>query len=64
MIVLFRKQKNALSKLRQQFIKCKLFGYKHPVFSYAHYAISEVNLQELFCIKKYSVFTTEKKGCA
>ncbi len=55
MIVKFVLIEKALSKLRQQFTKCILFGCEHPKTCYKYYATSEVELQELFftnCIEE------------
>lgn len=52
----------ALSKLRQQFTKCVLFGCEHPIFCYKYYATSEEKLQELlmFLRKKFAIFCKEQ----
>ena len=52
----------ALSKLRQQFTKCVLFGCEHPIFRYEYYATSEEKLQELlmFLRKKFAFFCKEQ----
>lgn len=47
MIVKVVQIEKALSKLRQQFTKCVLFGCEHPMFCYKYYATSEEKLQEL-----------------
>ncbi len=47
MIVKVVQIEKALSKLRQQFTKCVLFGCEHPIFFYKYYATSEEKLQEL-----------------
>ena len=47
MVVKFIQIEKALSKLRQQFTKCVLFGCEHPIFCYKYYATSEEKLQEL-----------------
>lgn len=47
MIVKIVQIEKALSKLRQQFTKCVLFGCEHPIFFYNYYATSEEKLQVL-----------------
>lgn len=47
MIVKFVQIEKALSKLRQQFTKCVLFGCEHPIFCYMYYATSKEKMQEL-----------------
>ena len=47
MIVKVVQIEKALSKLRQQFTKCILFGCEHPMFCYKYYATSEEKLQVL-----------------
>ena len=58
MIVKVVQIEKALSKLRQQFTKCVLFGCEHPIFCYRYYATSEEKLQELlmFLQKHFAVF--------
>lgn len=58
MIVKFVQIEKALSKLRQQFTKCILFGCEHPIFRYSYYATSEEKLQELltFFQKYFAIF--------
>lgn len=58
MIVKVVQIEKALSKLRQQFTKCILFGCVHPIFHYRYYATSEEKLQELltFLQKKIAIF--------
>ena len=50
MIVKVVQIEKALSKLRQQFTKCILFGCEHPIFRYKYYATSEEKLQELLMV--------------
>lgn len=50
MIVKIVQIEKALSKLRQQFTKCILFGCEHPIFCYRYYATSEEKLQELLML--------------
>lgn len=58
MIVRVVQIEKALSKLRQQFTKCVLFGCGHPIFCYKYYATSEEKLQELLTLlqKTFSIF--------
>ena len=58
MIVKVVQIEKALSKLRQQFTKCVLFGCEHPIFCYKYYATSEEKLQELLTIlqKHFAIF--------
>ena len=58
MIVKVVQIEKALSKLRQQFTKCVLFGCEHPIFCYEYYATSEEKMQELlkFLQKKIAIF--------
>ena len=58
MIVKVVQIEKALSKLRQQFTKCVLFGCEHPIFYNICYATSKEKLQELlmFLLKKYVIF--------
>ena len=58
MIVKVVQIEKALSKLRQQFTKCVLFGCEHPTFCYKYYATSEEKLQELltFLQKYFAIF--------
>ena len=58
MIVKVVQIEKALSKLRQQFTKCVLFGCEHPILCYMYYATSEEKLQELltFLQKYFAIF--------
>jgi hypothetical protein len=62
MIVATSKTEKTLYKLRQQFIKCNLFGCEHPVFNYTYYATSEEKLQELlmFLQKTFAFFSKKQ----
>ena len=64
MIVKFVQIEKALSKLRQQFTKCVLFGCEHPIFCYEYYATSEEKLQELltFLRKKFAILRKNRCG--
>lgn len=62
MIVRVVQIEKALSKLRQQFTKCILFGCEHPIFYYKYYATSKEKLQELltFLQKNFAIFRKRK----
>lgn len=62
MIVKFVQIEKALSKLRQQFTKCVLFGCEHPIFYSKYYATSEEKLQELLTfLQKYLRFSAKER---
>ena len=62
MIVKVVQIEKALSKLRQQFTKCVLFGCEHPIFCYKYYATSEEKLQELLMfLQKYLRFSAKER---
>ena len=61
MIVKVVQIEKALSKLRQQFTKCVLFGCEHPMFCYKYYATSEEKLQELLTFLQKNLRFSAKK---